>query len=188
MAKQQIRIIGGQWRGRKLPVLEQQGLRPTPDRVRETLFNWLAPSIVGAKCLDCFAGTGALGFEALSRGAASVVMVEKHRETAQRLIANTELLQTQAADIFQEDFFAVLPNFKQQFDLIFIDPPFGQTLVAPTLEALHTARCTSAAALIYVEAEKPLEQLTSSTEPWKIIKQKRAGQVHYHLLAELDIT
>lgn len=178
----QIRIIAGQWRGRKLTVIDQPGLRPTPDRIRETLFNWLAPKIVGANCLDCFAGTGALGFEAVSRGAGSVVMVEQNFQAYQQLLQNCELLKTSAAELFNADIFSLLPTLKRQFDIVFIDPPFNHNLVAPTLQALWDHNCLSPSAWVYIEAEQAIQDLIPTPQPWKILKQKKAGQVHYHLL------
>jgi 16S rRNA (guanine966-N2)-methyltransferase len=175
MDKPQVRIIGGLWRGRKLPMLDVSELRPTPDRVRETVFNWLMHDCHDAICLDAFAGTGALGFEALSRGAQQVIFCEKSKKLAEQLIANAARFDcTKQAMILNTDFFVT--QFKQKFDIIFLDPPFRQNLVPLCLELAK--KISSDSGLIYLEAESELELITDL----EIIKEKQAGKVKYYLL------
>lgn len=148
-----LRIIGGEWRSRKLKFADVPGLRPTPDRVRETLFNWLQMQIPGARCLDLFAGSGALGLEALSRGAGEVVMVEKHPAAARALRDNIALLGAQNAVLVQDDAFRYLQRETQGFDLIFLDPPFHQSLLEPALEILFANKLLKTGGMIYLEQE-----------------------------------
>ena len=124
-----LRIVGGEWRGRRLSVLDQPGLRPTPDRVRETLFNWLAPLIKGAWCLDLFAGTGALGFEAASRGADRVVMIEKLANVVRVLHENRLLLDARQIEVIHADASPWLAGQAEPFNLVFLDPPFAEDLL-----------------------------------------------------------
>jgi len=154
----EVRIIAGDWRGRKLPVLSQTGLRPTSDRMRETLFNWLQYDIAGARLLDAFAGSGALGFEALSRGASDVVFLEKNPSVANQLKANLQLLKIDNAQIMQVDSQAWLaqPAF-MQFDGVFIDPPFHQGLVEPIVQQLIHHKWLRHQAWLVIEQEKSLE-------------------------------
>lgn len=176
----QLRIIGGRWRGRRLEFPPVQGLRPTPDRVRETVFNWLAPWIPGAHCLDLFAGSGALGIEALSRGAAEVVFVERHPGVAQRLRENLILLGVDAPQIVQTDALVWLKGQARPFDIILLDPPFGQGLLVPVCKALERGSWLGPEARIYLEAERELETL-ELPETWEISREKTAGQVAYRL-------
>jgi 16S rRNA (guanine966-N2)-methyltransferase len=176
----QLRIISGRWRGRWLGFPPVQGLRPTPDRVRETVFNWLAPWIPGARCLDLFAGSGALGIEALSRGAAEVVFVERHPGVAQRLRENLILLGVDAPQIAQTDALAWLKGQARPFDIILLDPPFGQGLLVPVCEALERGSWLGPEARIYLEAERELATL-ELPETWEISREKTAGQVAYRL-------
>ena len=175
-----IRIIAGKWRGRKLPVHDIQGLRPTTDRVKETLFNWLMNDIHATNCLDCFAGAGALGFEALSRGAAHATFIEKDQQAAKQLQANKTLLQADNATIIHGDCLTTLPTFNQPFDLIFIDPPFRQQLAAQTIQLLESNQLLAPGALIYLETENELGEITLPSH-WTLHKQKTAGQVSYSL-------
>lgn len=173
-----IRIIGGIWRGRRLQVADRPGLRPTPDRVRETLFNWLAGSIGGARCLDLFAGTGALGFEALSRGARGAVMVEQNRELARRLQTNKAALAAASAEIFQAEALAWLGGPRDPFDIVFLDPPFHQDYVKKACALLVNRGHLAPSAYIYTETERGV----ASPAPGLIeLKQARAGQVEYRL-------
>lgn len=180
----QVRIIGGRWRGRKLRFSSVPGLRPTPDRVRETLFNWLTPEIVGARCLDAFAGSGALGFEALSRGAHSVVMMDHSAQVIKDLRHNAEILN--ATD--QVQFYratipaAVMPAEISCFDIVFLDPPFYQNYLPICYQWLWANHYLAADALIYIEAESSLQPLPLP-EKGAIIRQKKAGQVGYYLLS-----
>lgn len=174
-----VRIIGGQWRGRKLTVPEVLHLRPTPDRVRETLFNWLAPVIHGAYCLDMFAGSGALGFEALSRGAGFVVMVDQSSLVVKNLQALQQVLKTDNVEIYQ----ANAPKIKQPrqpFDIVFLDPPFQSDLLLPSCFYLEENGLLSPGASIYLEASNNLDE-KDLPKGWQLIKSKKAGQVAYHL-------
>ena len=176
-----LRIIAGEWRSRKLPVADVPGLRPTTDRVRETLFNWLQHSIVQARCLDLFAGTGALGFEATSRGAAEVLMIERDRKAFTNLQQSIEILKTEKVKVIQADALNWLEKTDQVFDIIFIDPPFDQNLVPETLEKLMRSSCVQKGSLIYLEEKKQAAELPKP-ESLEIIKQGKAGQVRYSLL------
>lgn len=181
MAQGIIRIIGGQWRGRKLKVPDSAGLRPTPDRVRETLFNWLAPVIAGAHCLDLFAGSGALGFEALSRGAASLVMVDSSSSVVRLLREEQQILKADHAEIYQ----AVVPEQLRMpaklFDIVFLDPPYAGNLLLPCCFYLAEHPFLAAGAYVYLEARETLEE-KQLPPGWEIKKSKRAGQVAYHLI------
>lgn len=180
-----IRIIAGDWRGRKLPVAEVDGLRPTGDRVRETLFNWLQLDIRDARCLDLFAGTGALGLEALSRGASEVVFTELDAKAQQQLQANLTTLQPHGGVLKR---MAALDLLKQPpatpYDIAFIDPPFALNLWDDTLNALTQAPWLSEHGLIYVEHPKR----TAITLPngWQERKSKTSGQVTYCLLERIE--
>ena len=149
----QIRIIGGQWRGRKLPVPDSPGLRPTTDRVRETLFNWLAPSMVDAHCLDCFAGSGALGLEALSRYAASATLLEMERGVAQTLQQNLATLKATNAKVVNTNTLSFLAQPGTPHNVVFVDPPFRKGLLEETLSLLESNGWLADDALIYVESE-----------------------------------
>ncbi|MBE0493188.1 MAG: 16S rRNA (guanine(966)-N(2))-methyltransferase RsmD [Thiomicrospira sp.] len=176
-----IRIIGGDWRGRKLPVLDQDGLRPTSDRVRETLFNWLQFEIAGKRCLDVFAGSGALGFEAKSRGAREVLMLEKSEQVARQLTRNSQLLKAHAIKIQTADSLQYLAhNAEQGFDLVFIDPPFNQNLVQPTLDALFKNGWLNHQAWLYIEQEKQLDWPTLPSG-WQIYREKATAQTRFAL-------
>ncbi|WP_428944804.1 16S rRNA (guanine(966)-N(2))-methyltransferase [Pantoea sp. FN060301] len=172
----QIRIIGGLWRGRKLPVPDSAGLRPTTDRVRETLFNWLAPDIQGARCLDCFAGSGALGLEALSRHAASVTLIELERPVAQLLEKNLATLGATAGRVLNTNTLQWLAQQGEPHDLVFIDPPFRKGLLEQTLTLLENNGWLAADALIYVESEVE-NGLPAVPVSWQLHREKIAGQV-----------
>ena len=148
-----LRIIGGEWRSRKLRFADVPGLRPTPDRVRETLFNWLQMQVPGARCLDLFAGSGALGLGALSRGAAEVVMVEKHPAAAKALRDNIALLGAQQAVLVYDDAFRYLQRETDGFDLIFLDPPFRKHFLEPVLDTLFAKTLLKSGGMIYLEQE-----------------------------------
>lgn len=173
-----IRIIGGEWRGRKLNVANQPGLRPTPDRVREALFNWLAGSIGGARCLDLFAGTGALGFEALSRGARCAVMVEENKQLARRLLTSRAALAAASAEVFQAEALAWLGEPRDPFDIVFLDPPFHQDYVKKACALLVNRGHLAPSAYVYTETERGVP---SPAPGLKELKQARAGQVEYRL-------
>ena len=183
----QLRIIGGQWRGRKLSFADGDGLRPTMDRVRETLFNWLQAEIAGARCLDMFSGSGALGFEALSRYAAQVVMIDKNPQAVRAIRNNLKLLDTDKAQLLQMDARAYLnslikdPDTNKKFDIVFLDPPFNKDLVGPFCQLLAQADCLSKQASIYIELEKKAS-LPDLPENWRVAKEKKAGQLAYYLI------
>lgn len=176
----QIRIIGGQWRGRKLPVPESQGLRPTTDRVRETLFNWLAPSIVDASCLDCFAGSGALGLEALSRYAANATLLEMERGVAQQLQKNLATLKASNGKVVNTNTLAFLAQAGTPHHIVFVDPPFRKGLLEETLKLLEDNAWLSDEALIYIESEVE-NGLPPVPASWHLYREKVAGQVAYRL-------
>jgi 16S rRNA (guanine(966)-N(2))-methyltransferase RsmD len=186
-APRQVRIIGGNWKRTPLPVLEAEGLRPTPDRVRETLFNWLGFLQSGGwhqiDCLDLFAGTGALGFEAASRGARKVVLVESHPAALQQLSATRDKLAAAQVSVQRGDALMLAARMADKFNLIFLDPPY-QLQLLPRLMPL----CRSLLApggLVYAEDEQSFE-----TEPrpdwlagWEVVRADKAGMVHYALLS-----
>lgn len=176
----QIRIIGGKWRGRKLPVPNSPGLRPTTDRVRETLFNWLAPMIQGVRCLDCFAGSGALGLEALSRYAREATLLEYDRHVAKQLSNNLSLLSAENGQVVHTNALQWLAQPGQPFNLVFLDPPFRQGLLAETINLLEQFNWLTPDAWIYVEAEA--ESAATDVPPnWQLHREKIAGQVAYRL-------
>ncbi|MFC0138934.1 16S rRNA (guanine(966)-N(2))-methyltransferase [Erwinia mallotivora] len=176
----QIRIIGGLWRGRKLPVPDSAGLRPTTDRVRETLFNWLAADIQGARCLDCFAGSGALGLEALSRHAASATLLELERPVAQQLEKNLTTLGATTGKVINTNTLQYLAQPGEPYDLVFIDPPFRKGLLEQTLSQLESGGWLSDQALIYVESEVE-NGMPAVPGRWQLHREKVAGQVAYRL-------
>ncbi len=175
-----LRIIGGRWRGRRLSVPEAEGLRPTPDRVRETLFNWLQPHIAGATCLDLFAGTGALCLEALSRGAGQVVMVEKDAHVVECLRQHVATLQALNAGVVQADAVDFLRQTPQPFDIVFLDPPFKSDLIARCAELVEANGWIKRGGLVYIEAPSQVDVLPLPAT-WELIRSKKAGQVGYHL-------
>ena len=181
-----VRIIGGGWRGRRVSFPDLPGLRPTPDRVRETLFNWLQHSVVDTQCLDLFAGSGALGLEALSRGARSVVFVEQAQAAARGLVAElgrlggtprarvvemgaSRYLRSRAAD-----------SASSSFDVVFLDPPFGQNALAEFVPMLDAGNWVKTGGLVYLEQEKAAGAPTLPAH-WELLKSKSAGEVGYHL-------
>jgi 16S rRNA (guanine966-N2)-methyltransferase len=176
-----IRIIAGKWRGRKLEVVDAPGLRPTPDRVRETLFNWIQQEIVGARCLDLFAGTGALGFEALSRDASEVIMIESDAKAVEYLNQHAKLLKSENQTIQLANAMSWLKQGAKGFDIIFLDPPFKQGYIEKCCAIIKDESLLNANGLVYIESEKHLD----IPEGWQIKKQKDAGQVQ-SLLIELS--
>jgi 16S rRNA (guanine966-N2)-methyltransferase len=176
----QLRIIGGAWRGRHINFPAIEGLRPTPDRVRETLFNWLAPYIEGAHCLDLFAGSGALGLEALSRGAAESIFVDKHPAVIRQLDENLTRLDIVHAYTVQADTMSWLAKSSRPFDVVFLDPPFGQGLISPICLALEERGWLASPAWIYLETEQSFTDLKLPTA-WHISREKAAGRVTYRL-------
>jgi 16S rRNA (guanine966-N2)-methyltransferase len=178
----QVRIIGGEWRSRRISFPDHEGLRPSADRVRETLFNWLGQDLSGQSCLDLFAGSGALGFEALSRGAASVVMVEKSRRVCAALSRNAELLAAKNLRLHCADAleFATAADAAARFDLVFLDPPFRSDLLLQLLP--RVAVLLRPGAQVYVESAAAFEP----SGGWRIERQGRAGQVHFTLVTYGD--
>ncbi|QEP44446.1 16S rRNA (guanine(966)-N(2))-methyltransferase RsmD [Ectothiorhodospiraceae bacterium BW-2] len=178
----QLRIIGGKWRSRKLPVLALPGLRPTTDRVRETLFNWLQGSIASSRCLDLFAGSGALGLEALSRGAVESLFVDRSAAVVEQLQRNLALLQaSEQARVVQSDALAYLSACQQPFDIIFIDPPFGSGLLPQALTLLQQQRLLTPKGVLYFESDAPQQEADMARCGLQLLKQQRAGQVWYGL-------
>jgi 16S rRNA (guanine966-N2)-methyltransferase len=171
-----VRIIAGEWRSRRITFPEDAMLRPTPDRVRETLFNWLGQDLAGKRCLDLFAGSGALGFEALSRGAREVVMVEASAGVARAIAANAEHLGARALRLVTGDALEFAASAHGTFDVVFVDPPYGRGLAAKVLQRLppllsHDAR-------VYVEDDRPID----APPGWRRVRAGRAGVVHYCLM------
>jgi len=177
-----VRIIGGKWRGKKLAVPAVQALRPTPDRVRETVFNWLAPHIMNARCLDLFAGTGALGLEALSRGAAHLTLIDQHDSVIKTLKTHIHELHADHEVTLQQ---ALLPGALQTlqavFNIVFIDPPFASGLLLPVCFALEKQQLLADHSYIYLEASDSISDQVLPAN-WTIIKAKKAGMVRYYLV------
>lgn len=183
----EIRLIGGLYKRTKLAVPDKPGLRPTPDRVRETLFNWLGQDLSGWHCVDAFAGTGALGLEAASRGAASVLMAEQDAELVQRLKAVQQKLRAQAVRIERGDGLALLRRLAPRSQqLILLDPPFDSELFAPAL--LAAAQALADPGYIYLEAPQPWSADALASHGLALLKQGRAGAVHFHLLAPAEVS
>ena len=186
----QVRIIGGLWRSRRITFPDHEGLRPSADRVRETLFNWLGQDLEGLHCLDLFAGSGALGFEALSRGAASVVMVEKSRRVCDALRRNADLLSAKNLQLHCADALefaaASAADPAARFDVVFLDPPFGSDLLLQVLP--RVAPLLSPGGQVYVESARVFDPTAvesgalEQANGWRIRRQGRAGQVHYTLV------
>lgn len=175
-----VRIIAGKLRGRQLKVISEMGLRPTPDRVRETVFNWLNDVIPGAYCLDMYCGSGALGFEALSRGAKAAVMVDQSPQVVSLLTEEKKILGVENANIYCARLPEGLLSAAQPFDIVFIDPPYQQNLLLPSCQKLENENFLAASAYIYLEAERLIED-NELPNHWRLLKSKQAGQVYYHL-------
>ena len=176
----QIRIIGGQWRSRRLEFPNAPGLRPTPDRVRETLFNWLAPVLPGARCLDLFAGSGALGIEALSRGAAEVLFIEREPLAVRALRENLTRLKAEGGRVELAEALTWLKQPPTPFEIVLLDPPFGAGLLEPVCAALETGGWLKTTAWIYLETEAGW-QPASLPAHWTLHREKTAGSVAYRL-------
>lgn len=174
-----VRIIGGQWRSRVIKFEPVLALRPTPDRVRETIFNWLSPYIFGARCLDLFAGSGALSFESLSRGAAEVFAVDSDKTVARTLSLNKASLGAESLSIFCNRF--PFPVAWQPFDIIFLDPPFHEGLYESALQWLIDHHLLKDNTLVYIESH-----MSISFSGWEGIKSSRAGQVHFGLFQQMS--
>ena len=175
-----LKIIGGNWRSRYVTFVDAPGLRPTPARVRETLFNWLQNDTIGSRCLDLYAGSGALGFEAASRGAKFVIQVENNALACRALKENAIKLAADQIKIVQSDVFRYLAGDPEPFDVVFIDPPFAMGLAVQTCQWLEEKGWLSKHATIYVEAECTLK-LDGMPENWRQLKSKVAGEVGFHL-------
>ncbi|HEY4971636.1 MAG TPA: 16S rRNA (guanine(966)-N(2))-methyltransferase RsmD [Steroidobacteraceae bacterium] len=180
-SRNSVRIIGGGWRGRRVSFPDIPGLRPTPDRVRETLFNWLQERIAGARCLDLFAGSGALGLEALSRGAKELVFVEQavaaSRALQEQLIRFGGQARAQVAEMGAARYLRSVP---QAFDIVFLDPPFGRDALAEYVPMLDEGQWLKPGALVYLENEKKAG-VPPLPAHWQLLKSKSAGEVGYHL-------
>ena len=177
--REEFRIIAGQWRRRRLHFPALPGIRPSPDRVRETLFNWLRDRVEGASCIDLFAGSGALGLEALSRGAASVTFVDKERPAAEAIRGHLELLKAEGGEVVQADAFAWLAGTPKAVDLVFLDPPFDADLV-PQACARLAQGWLKAGAWVYVE--HAVERVPELPAGWQVLKESRAGRVGFRLV------
>ena len=183
-ATNQVRIIGGQHRGRQLAFPDLPGLRPTGDRVRETLFNWLQPILPGAQCLDLFAGSGVLGLEAASRGAGEVVLLDKSPQVIRQLQSHIADLKLDQVNAVQADALGWLqaPSLNISFDVIFIDPPFSDGLLEPCIQLLASSGLLAENARVYLETDV-LESLSFLPAEWQLLRKKKAGQVAYYLFA-----
>ncbi|MDH3981259.1 MAG: 16S rRNA (guanine(966)-N(2))-methyltransferase RsmD [Gammaproteobacteria bacterium] len=176
----QLRIIAGRWRGRKLAFAPVPGLRPTPDRVRETLFNWLGPVIAGTRCLDLYAGSGALGLEAASRGAAEVLLVDSNTSVTGILRQQLQRLDAGQVRVLQADATAYLRGQAQPYDIVFLDPPFREGHLDGIIRQLEDGGWLSADAWVYIEAER--QQLPDLPPNWTVHRHRTAGQVAYYLV------
>jgi 16S rRNA (guanine966-N2)-methyltransferase len=177
-----VRIIGGGWRGRRVKFPDVPGLRPTPDRVRETLFNWLQHAVVDSRCLDLFAGSGALGLEALSRGAREVIFVEQVQVTARALRGEIERLGgLSRAQVLEVGAARFLRSSGEPFEVVFLDPPFGRGLLAEYVPMIDAGNWVKTGSFVYLESER-----TAGVPPlplhWQLLKSKSAGEVGYHLV------
>jgi 16S rRNA (guanine966-N2)-methyltransferase len=179
-AQSSIRIIGGKWRSRKVSFNTKDTLRPTPDRVRETLFNWLSPYIVNTVCLDLYAGSGVLGLEAISRGASQVIAVENDRENVVQLEKNQSTLQATNLRVLHKNVIDWLQGEPIVSDVVFVDPPYKLHLLEPTLKLLDSKDWVHANSLIYFEQDMPISPAELPTT-WSIWRQSKAGNVYYYL-------
>jgi 16S rRNA (guanine966-N2)-methyltransferase len=180
-----VRIISGTWRRRRLRVPDVHGLRPTPDRVRETLFNWLADSIGGARCLDLYAGSGALGFEAASRGASKVLLVEKHERAVACMRQQARDLGAEQVEVVHADVGRWLQGPATPFDIVFLDPPFGSADLGELCERLQRGSWLAPGALVYLETGVS-QGTVDLPAGWQCLRRQKAGQVMYHLAAAGD--
>jgi 16S rRNA (guanine(966)-N(2))-methyltransferase RsmD len=184
----QVRIIAGEWKRTPLPVIEAHGLRPTPDRVRETIFNWLEHlqqrQWENRRCLDLFAGTGALGFEAASRGAAKVVMVESNTAACRALQVTKEKLGAVQVDIYQGDASSRIAALNAEFDVVFLDPPYDDHSLPVFLPACKRLLTTSG--LVYIESDQPFatSPLPDWLSGWQLVRSDKAGSVHFALISK----
>ncbi len=178
-----LRIVAGKWRSRLLPVANVEGLRPTSERIRETLFNWLAPTLAGSNCLDLFAGSGALGLEALSRGAASVLFVEKSKIAVGALQECLAMLDAREASVINTDAQAYLGGTAaQKYDLVFLDPPFAADLVQDLCRLLAGGGWLAPGASVYLEQDRN-QSIPELPDGWRVLKEKTTGNVRYSLVS-----
>jgi 16S rRNA (guanine966-N2)-methyltransferase len=175
-----VRINAGEWRSRLIKFPDATGLRPTPERVRQTVFNWLGQELTGQTCLDLFAGTGVMGFEALSRGASSVTLVEKSMPAYKAMLENKQLLKAEQAQVLHQDAMLFLNANQQKFNLIFLDPPYNQQWLPKVLPLL--LQHLKPDGFVYAEAEYALDENAEFAAGWQVVKQSKAGNVFYHLL------
>ena len=183
-----LRIVAGKWRSRLLQIIDEPGLRPTSERIRETLFNWLRPVTEGAGCLDLFAGTGALGIEALSRGAAFVVFVEKSAKLAAAIRKNLEELESMHAAVIQQDAMDYLRSAKPvPFDIVFLDPPFDAELLSEACSILQKRDLLAENAIVYLERSKDSDK-PALPAGWAVTQEKVAGKVSYSLVSTGTLT
>jgi len=180
-----VRINAGEWRSRLIKFPDEIGLRPTPERVRQTVFNWLGQDLSGLSCLDLFAGTGVMGFEALSRGALTATLVEKSTPAYKALIENKQLLKAEQASLRHQDALQFLSQNSQKFNLIFLDPPYHMQLLDKVLPQLLSHLYEDG--LIYAESEFSLDPSSVMMQGWQTIKQSKAGNVFYHLLKSVQV-
>ena len=178
--KSKLRIIAGEWRSRQLIFEDTPGLRPTPARIRETAFNWLQKDVMSKHCLDLFSGSGALGFEAASRGAKAVVMVESNPQACRLMNENKVKLSAQKISINQMDVFKFLASDAKLFDVVFLDPPFAKGMAMQVCHWLEDKGWLSPHAKVYVEVERQLV-LDGMPENWQCLKSKKTGEVGYYL-------
>lgn len=181
LKKNSLRIVGGTWRSRRIQFADIPEIRPTPDRVRETLFNWLADRIEGARCLDLFAGSGALGFEAASRGASQVTQVDRDTSVAAMLESQKQALQARQVEIVCQDALDYVRQAKEPFDIVFLDPPFATDLDQQVLPVLLARGLVSPSGRVYVES--PSGSVPELPDSLHCIREKTAGQVRYRLYA-----
>lgn len=177
----QLRIIAGKWRGRKIKFIDREDLRPTPDRVRETLFNWLRSDLSGAICLDLFAGSGALGFEAASRGAQLVTMVDNSNQACKMIQENIRLLKSESVETETLDALHYLEKNQTQYDVVFLDPPYKLDILPQLFLLLEQKKCLAEHAKIYIEHDVKTN-LPKMPDNWHLLKDKKAGQVSYVLI------
>ena len=181
-----LRIVAGNWRSRLLDIADEPGLRPTSERIRETLFNWLAPEIHGKRCLDLFAGTGALGLEALSRGAGSVVFVEKSARAARQLRSNIETLGAEGALVRHMGARAFLQSdCEEPFDIVFLDPPFAEDVLGELCRLLEEKAFLTGDGLVYLEQDRA-KDMAVLPDNWRVLKNKTAGNVRYRLVRKKE--
>jgi 16S rRNA (guanine966-N2)-methyltransferase len=180
---QNIRIISGQYRGKKLIFPDIEELRPTPNRVRETLFNWLMHLIYDARCLDAFAGSGALGFEAFSRGAGKIVLIEQDLQVYKNLEKIALSFNSTKIKVYHQDACVYLEKAQEPFDIIFLDPPFTQNYLPKCMSLLENTSILADGGLVYLESS---QEITLNDTIWENVKSNKAGQVFYGLYKKLS--